>query len=68
MNAADFRKDINALRAYAVLAVMLFHFGVPGFSGGFVGVDVFFVISGYLMTKIIIEKLDRPGGGIVKPY
>ena len=62
MNAADFRKDINALRAYAVLAVMLFHFQVPGFSGGFVGVDIFFVISGYLMTKIIIEKLDGPSG------
>jgi peptidoglycan/LPS O-acetylase OafA/YrhL len=58
-----FRKDINALRAYAVLAVMFYHFGVPGFSGGFVGVDVFFVISGYLMTKIIIEKLDKPEGG-----
>ncbi len=58
---SDFRTDINGLRAYAVLAVMLFHFEVRGFSGGFIGVDIFFVISGYLMTRIIIEKLDNLG-------
>lgn len=58
-----FRTDINGLRAWAVMAVMLYHFGVPGFSGGFVGVDVFFVISGFLMTKIIIEGLDSSGRG-----
>ena len=52
----DFRADINALRAVAVLAVVLFHFAVPGFSGGFVGVDVFFVISGYLMTQIVVAR------------
>ena len=46
----DFRKDINGLRAFAVLFVVFFHFGVPGFDGGFIGVDAFFVISGYLMT------------------
>ena len=50
----DFRTDINGLRAVAVLAVVLFHFRIAGFSGGFVGVDVFFVISGYLMTRIIL--------------
>lgn len=58
----SFRTDINGLRAYAVLGVMLFHFGVPGFSGGFIGVDVFFVISGYLMTRIAIEEADRRKG------
>lgn len=52
-----FRTDINGLRAWAVIAVVLFHFGVPGFGGGFVGVDIFFVISGYLMTGIILQKL-----------
>lgn len=52
-----FRPDINGLRAWAVIAVVLFHFGVPGFDGGFVGVDVFFVISGYLMTRIIATGL-----------
>lgn len=38
----SFRHDINGLRAWAVLAVVFYHFGVPGFSGGFIGVDVFF--------------------------
>jgi peptidoglycan/LPS O-acetylase OafA/YrhL len=52
-----FRNDINGLRAVAVTAVMLFHFGVPGFRGGFVGVDIFFVISGYLMTSIVVSSL-----------
>ena len=55
-----FRKDINGLRAWAVVAVVLFHFGVPGFTGGFVGVDVFFVISGFLMTGIVVGKLETP--------
>lgn len=54
-----FRHDINGLRAWAVFAVVLYHFGVPGFAGGFVGVDVFFVISGFLMTGIIISGLER---------
>ena len=54
-----FRPDINGLRAIAVLTVVLFHFEVPGFQGGFVGVDVFFVISGYLMTGIIFTKIDK---------
>ncbi|MGE0114245.1 MAG: acyltransferase family protein [Steroidobacteraceae bacterium] len=53
-----FRPDINGLRAIAVAAVVLFHFRVPGFTGGFLGVDVFFVISGFLMTKIIVGKLE----------
>jgi peptidoglycan/LPS O-acetylase OafA/YrhL len=52
-----FRQDINGLRAVAVIAVLLYHFGVSGFGGGFIGVDVFFVISGFLMTQIIAGKL-----------
>lgn len=55
----DFRKDINGLRAWAVLAVVLFHFNVTEFSGGFVGVDIFFVISGFLMTSIIVNSLEQ---------
>ncbi|MGO7089505.1 acyltransferase family protein [Rhizobium leguminosarum] len=51
-----FRQDINALRAIAVVAVVLYHFRVPFFQGGFVGVDVFFVISGYLMTQVIYRR------------
>lgn len=54
-----FRSDINGLRAWAVVAVVLYHFAVPGFAGGFVGVDVFFVISGFLMTGIISGGLRR---------
>lgn len=57
MNTEQFRTDINGLRAYAVILVVLFHFKVLGFSAGFLGVDIFFVISGYLMSKIIIEKM-----------
>jgi peptidoglycan/LPS O-acetylase OafA/YrhL len=49
----QFRNNINALRALAVIAVVLFHFKIDGFNGGFTGVDVFFVISGFLMTGII---------------
>ena len=52
----NFRQDINALRAFAILAVVLYHFKLPFFNAGFIGVDVFFVISGFLMTKIIYEK------------
>ena len=54
-----FRSDINALRALAVTAVVLFHFKVGFVPGGFVGVDVFFVISGYLMTSIIMGRLSK---------
>jgi peptidoglycan/LPS O-acetylase OafA/YrhL len=56
---ATFRTDINGLRAWAVVAVVLYHFGVPGFGGGFVGVDVFFVILGLLMTGIVVKGLER---------
>ena len=49
----DYRPDIDGLRAIAVIAVILFHFDVPGFPGGFVGVDIFFVISGYLITRLL---------------
>jgi len=54
-----FRRDINGLRAWAVIAVVLYHFEIPGFNGGFAGVDVFFVISGFLMTQIICKGLAR---------
>lgn len=53
-----FRQDINALRAWAVISVVLYHFGALGFSGGFLGVDIFFVISGFLMTGIIVSGLE----------
>lgn len=54
-----YRPEIDGLRAVAVLPVVLFHTGIAGAAGGFVGVDVFFVLSGYLITTIISEDLSR---------
>ncbi|MEB4593017.1 acyltransferase [Candidatus Thiothrix sp. Deng01] len=53
-----YRKEIDGLRAVAVLPVICFHAGFAWFPGGYVGVDVFFVISGYLITSIILEELE----------
>jgi peptidoglycan/LPS O-acetylase OafA/YrhL len=55
-----YRPDIDGLRALSVIAVVFFHFSVPGFRGGFVGVDVFFVISGYLITQLLLLRRERP--------
>ena len=57
MRVDNFRNDINGLRAYAIVFVVLYHFNIPLFKAGFIGVDVFFVISGFLMTKIIASGL-----------
>lgn len=56
-----FRPDIEGLRGVAVAAVLLYHAGVPLFSGGYVGVDVFFVISGYLITGLLLNEVRRTG-------
>tara|TARA_Y100000768_G_scaffold1064_1_gene855 strand:- start:2965 stop:4944 length:1980 start_codon:yes stop_codon:yes gene_type:complete len=53
----NYRSEIDGLRALAVLPVIIFHAGLQWFSGGFVGVDIFFVISGYLITNIIISEM-----------
>ncbi|WP_295471840.1 acyltransferase family protein [uncultured Pseudomonas sp.] len=64
----DFRKDINGLRALAVLAVLLYHFRPAWLPGGFAGVDVFFVISGYLITGIILRGLNTGRFSLVAFY
>lgn len=63
-----YRKDIDGLRALAVLPVVLFHAGFGFFSGGFVGVDVFFVISGYLITGIIFGEIAQEKFAILRFY
>ena len=64
----NYRAEIDGLRALAVLPVIFFHAGFEWFSGGFIGVDVFFVISGYLITTIIITELAREKFSIVNFY
>ena len=64
----NYRPEIDGLRAIAVIPVILFHAGFELFSGGFVGVDVFFVISGYLITTIIISELIEGRFNVVNFY
>ena len=66
--AENYRPDIDGLRAVAILPVMFFHSGLGIFSGGFVGVDVFFVISGYLITIIIVRDQERGRFSIFEFY
>ena len=54
-----YRKEIDGLRAIAVIPVILFHTGFQIFAGGFIGVDIFFVISGYLITLIIHKEIKK---------
>lgn len=58
---SSFRPDIQALRGIAVLMVVLYHAQTPGFSGGYLGVDVFFVLSGYLITRMLVEEWTTAG-------
>lgn len=64
----QYRKEIDGLRAFAVLPVIFFHAGFHTFSGGFVGVDVFFVISGYLITSILTAELKQDRFSIIQFY
>ena len=57
----SFRPDIEGLRGVAILLVVAFHLDLPGFRGGFIGVDVFFVLSGYLITGLLAQELEATG-------
>jgi peptidoglycan/LPS O-acetylase OafA/YrhL len=63
-----YRKEIDGLRSLAIVPVILFHAGIGGFSGGYIGVDVFFVISGYLITSILVSELDQGSYSIAQFY
>jgi peptidoglycan/LPS O-acetylase OafA/YrhL len=58
---SSFRPDVEGLRGVAILLVVLFHAGVPALAGGFVGVDVFFVLSGYFITALLVREWSRSG-------
>ena len=63
-----YRAEIDGLRAIAVVPVILFHLGLGLFSGGFLGVDVFFVISGYLITSILYEQIKDGNFSVLRFY
>lgn len=64
----QYRKELDGLRAVAVVPVILFHAGFSGFSGGYVGVDVFFVISGFLITTILLSEKEQGIFSLVNFY
>ena len=68
ISAPGYRPEIDGLRAVAVLSVVFYHFGFAGFSGGFVGVDVFFVISGYLIGGLLWAELESTGRISLKEF
>ncbi|NQZ13723.1 MAG: acyltransferase [Alphaproteobacteria bacterium] len=63
-----YRSEIDGLRALAVIPVVLFHAGFSAISGGFLGVDVFFTISGFLITSIILGDMDKGRFSLLRFY
>lgn len=68
LSRLPFRPDIQALRALAIFVVVGYHVGVPGLTGGYVGVDVFFVVSGYLITHLVSGSLSRGNFSLTNFY
>src|SRR5437879_11301540 len=68
MSSVQYRPAIYGLRAVAVLAVFIFHLKRHWLPGGFVGVDVFFVVSGFLITSILLREYERNSFSLVKFY
>ena len=64
----NYRKEIDGLRALAVLAVVFYHGDIPFFSGGYIGVDIFFVISGYLISTIVIKDIENKEFSLINFY
>lgn len=64
----DYRRDIDGLRAVAVLSVIFYHYGVPGFGGGFSGVDIFFVISGFLIGGHVMGEIGAGRFSLLRFY
>ncbi|WP_336968790.1 acyltransferase family protein [Sphingobium aromaticiconvertens] len=67
-SASTYRADVDGLRAIAVIVIILFHAELAPFAGGFVGVDIFFVISGYLITRLIMADIDHGDFSIITFY
>jgi len=64
----NYRKEVDGLRALAVVPVILYHAGVTAFDGGYVGVDIFFVISGYLITNVIMREKEEGSFSLIRFY
>ncbi|WP_340315991.1 acyltransferase family protein [Rhizorhabdus argentea] len=67
-SSTTYRSDIDGLRAISIVPVVFYHVGVGGFSGGFVGVDIFFVISGYLITSLIVSEVAQSRFSMISFY
>src|SRR5690606_31257738 len=68
MSVISYRTEIDGLRALAILPVVFYHLGLSIFPGGFVGVDVFFVISGFLITGIIVKEIEQKRFSLINFY
>jgi peptidoglycan/LPS O-acetylase OafA/YrhL len=63
-----FRPDVQGMRAIAILLALVYHAGIPGFSGGYVGIEVFFVISGFVITGLLLREHERTGTTSIRSF